>query len=270
MNVLKGAVSEKITPTKAKALLVRNTSNRKLNDRLVTEYARLMGENLWELNGETIKVAEDGTLIDGQHRLEACVKANVPFETYVVYSLDKSTFDTVDVGRKRTHGDMLSVNGVMNSAATAAACRWIHSYKTLKTHPNNQKLSAHEVIEVYESDPEGISHAVTRATTTCKNLIPSGPASMLYYFAAKKSATQVDYFFDAMQTGAGLHNGDPILTFRNKIIKHKTLGKNRILDLEMAAMLIHTWNAYRAGQKLSVITGTKVHGDKTPTMPTIK
>lgn len=269
MKVFKGASVEKITPNKAKALLVHNTSNRRLNERLVNEYARLMGENLWELNGETIKVAEDGTLIDGQHRLEACVKAGVPFETYVVYSLDKTTFDTVDVGRKRTHGDMLSVNGVPNASATAAACRWIHAYKTTKGHPNNQKLSAHETVEIYESDPEGIARAVNIGISI-REFAPSGPASMLAYFAAKKAATQVDYFFEALKSGAGLHNGDPILTLRNKITKHKLLGKNRILDLEMAAMLINTWNAYRAGNKLSVIAGTKVYGDKTPTMPTIK
>ena len=93
---------EVITPAvAAEYLRLYNQGNRKPNKAQVAYYAKMMNEGEWELNGESIKFSGSGEtlrLLDGQHRLMACVEANVPFETLVVRDIEEKTFDTLDQG----------------------------------------------------------------------------------------------------------------------------------------------------------------------------
>ena len=74
---------EKITPELAKKYLANNKINRGLNKNSVAKYATSMQEGRWKLNGEPIQFNCDGTLINGQHRLQACVRADTSFDTLV-------------------------------------------------------------------------------------------------------------------------------------------------------------------------------------------
>jgi hypothetical protein len=49
----------------------------------VDQYARDMASGHWPLTGEGIRFDEADQLVDGRHRLRACVKSGVPFLTYV-------------------------------------------------------------------------------------------------------------------------------------------------------------------------------------------
>lgn len=93
---------ESITPKKAAEWLKRNVANRPLSQRTVTNYATAMADRAWKLNGDSIRFNGSGDLIDGQHRLTGCVKAGVPFDSYVIRGLDHDAFDTIDQGRRRT------------------------------------------------------------------------------------------------------------------------------------------------------------------------
>ena len=68
-----------ITPEMAVELLKHNHGNRKINRANVRRIADDMLTGAYKLNGETLKLYEDGSLADGQHRLNACILANVPF-----------------------------------------------------------------------------------------------------------------------------------------------------------------------------------------------
>jgi hypothetical protein len=64
--------------------------NRKIRwgDDGVAGYARDMKAGKWRRNGETVKIAWDDTIPDGQHRLYACMEAKVPFWCLVVTGVD--------------------------------------------------------------------------------------------------------------------------------------------------------------------------------------
>ncbi len=53
----------------------------------MAEYANAMKSGEWKYNGESIKVCTDGSLLDGQHRLEACIESGVTFDTLLVTNL---------------------------------------------------------------------------------------------------------------------------------------------------------------------------------------
>lgn len=84
---------ETITPKMAEEYLKHNKINRTLKDKRVTSYANDMKDGAWQLNGEAIRFNKSGDLIDGQHRLNAIIRANKPIQTVVMRGIN----DTVSV-----------------------------------------------------------------------------------------------------------------------------------------------------------------------------
>src|SRR5690242_8106902 len=118
MKVTATATKVKITPKLATEILDKHeklvqsrgleTLNRTINDSLVQKYATDMRNGKWELNGETIKIAETGRVLDGQHRLWAASNHEVSFESLIVSGLDEESFYTIDIGRSRKPSDFLT------------------------------------------------------------------------------------------------------------------------------------------------------------------
>ena len=79
-----------ITPQIAEEMLKKNPMNRRVKDFVISEYSRVMKAGLWKENtGEAIKFASDGTLLDGQHRLTALIKANVSLYFLIITGMRK-------------------------------------------------------------------------------------------------------------------------------------------------------------------------------------
>ena len=84
-----------------------NTNNRKAKRHIVDKYADQMSRGQWVVNGDTICFDITGTLIDGQHRLLAVIKSEVPLRTTVVRNLPLDAFATLDDGSLRSAGDVI-------------------------------------------------------------------------------------------------------------------------------------------------------------------
>ena len=119
---------ETVTPERAAVLLKGNTHNRSVNANYVQTLAREMTEGRWKVNGDSIRM-NGSTLIDGQHRLTACILSGQSFDTLVLTGLESDVFDTIDNGRKRTAGDVLSITGEKNATTMAAALSVVARYK---------------------------------------------------------------------------------------------------------------------------------------------
>lgn len=123
-----------ITPAMAKRFLEHNTTNRRISRTRVSQYARDMKAGHWLVNHQGIGFDESGTLIDGQHRLEAIVEADIPIDMIVTNGLKPSskngivihTMDTVDRGRPRQVGEQLQLrHGYQYGNQVAAAAKVI-------------------------------------------------------------------------------------------------------------------------------------------------
>lgn len=110
-----------VTPELAQEWLGKNEFNRSPRSATVREYEQAMRDGLWRITGDTIKFDKNGRLIDGQHRLMACVRAGKPFQSYVVMGLSTEAYLSVDSGVKRGLGDMLSYAGMRDRPAQVAA-----------------------------------------------------------------------------------------------------------------------------------------------------
>ena len=100
-----------ITPKMAAEFLRRNTKNRSIKQFKLQGYMADMRDGRWRFHGDAIKFYEDGSLADGQHRLEACVRTGIPFVANLVYGLTKEDGMTVDNGVPRKNADVLAIQG---------------------------------------------------------------------------------------------------------------------------------------------------------------
>ena len=259
-----------ITPEMAHDLLGGNTNNRHLHERHVRRLVAALEDGRWRFNGESIKIARDGTLVDGQHRLVACVRTGIPIETLVVHGVDPDAYTTIDIGAKRTTSDALSREGIKNASAVSGALRWILALKSGKAHIGNIILDPDQVLEEYMKLKNidasvGVYHTV-------QHLISPSPAIALHYLFAEKDAPRADDFYSDLSSGIGLRDGDPVLSLRNKLIEAKI--KNRMKRLvtpsETIALVIRAWNARRTGRRLSLIKGLVKNASGDMIMPGIE
>lgn len=93
---------ELITPAMASNYLTHNEHNprKNTNRNQIEAYARDMAAGKWFANGEPIVFDANGDLKNGQHRLMAIVKANVPVYMFVIRGVDPE-YTTFDYGMLR-------------------------------------------------------------------------------------------------------------------------------------------------------------------------
>src|SRR5262249_55285565 len=116
-----------------------------------------------------IKVGDDGTVVDGQHRLRAIADAAIEgVPVLLVTGLPASTRMVVDCGRSRSVAAYLEIKGVPNSLSMAATVRGVRAHENelydwrgdwfKRPVPSNLQLW-----ELYEERRPGLEEAISRA-----------------------------------------------------------------------------------------------------------
>lgn len=114
----------------AAALLLKNHNfkNRGLKKHQKAFLQRQIEGGKFVYNGETIIVGDNGQIMNGQHRLAACVATGKAIEVLIVFGIPAAAFVTVDQGARRNGGDLLSIDGQKNCRLLAASLRQIDNY----------------------------------------------------------------------------------------------------------------------------------------------
>lgn len=246
-----------ITPDEAKRLLENNTLNRNISEKAVSAIARDMKNGDWVFNGESIKISDTGHLLDGQHRLSACVRAGVPFETLVITGLPDSAMDTVDAGRKRTVGDVLKMHGHINNNNLAAAARAIMDYKQHGIRLTRSRAAAYsnsEILAFIDANPDVVkcTQKAVQFHSVSNGLMPQSTASLIYYIFMQVDEAAAERFFDSLQTGADLDELNPILKLRNYLIGLRASKTElRVASYRTIVLAMKCWNKWRTGQPVA-------------------
>lgn len=257
-----------VTPTVAKEWLDANTKNRPVRQSRVLFYAREMREGRWRLNGEAVKWSRDGRLLDGQHRLLACIEAGVPFTTAVVFGLAEEVFATLDRGAKRTPGDNLALLGESNAELIAAALKKLVQMKrgVLFSYGPAAQVSPEEIIEALVQHPE-IRDSVPFARKVGR-LAPPSLTAFLHFLFAKRDKALADWFMDALGTGVGLQATHGVYHLRQRL-ERNLITKAKLPEKEVAALMIKAWNAHVEGRKVKALRWRNT-GDTPEGFPEIK
>lgn len=214
-----------MTPEWASQILERNTHNRCVRHGMVRQITRDILCGRWLLTPQTVSIASDGRLIDGQHRLMAVVQAGEAVQMMLATDCPSECFTAIDIGQSRTPGDILKIEGVSNYTHVGSIIRLVHLYETcpgIVWVGQSATISKQEILEMYRADPDTWD-AVTRlavgfAKAPCVQISAVGAFLYLYQSAAAPSsddeALSQDYL-KLYSTGEMLSAGNPILALRN-------------------------------------------------------
>lgn len=255
-----------VSPEMAEQILERNDRNRGIAGQVVDKYARDMRAGNWALNGQTIKIGKSGRLLDGQHRLSACIKAEVPFKAIVVRGLDEEVFDTFDLGAARSLSSILGDRGEINTALLAGTLRKVWLVEMEVATAKTVQPSVNELLDALERHP-----SIRESVKLGRKLKEIGPPSQLcalHYWCGRVDKERADDFFERLFDGANLMSGNPILPVRDSLLKDKYNSKRTMPDAERMALVIKAWNLVFEGKSAKQVKWIN-SGDRREAFPKI-
>lgn len=261
----------KITPQMAADLLSTNTGNRQIQERNMRALAADMADGKFILNGDAIRFS--GTkLIDGQHRLAACVASGVPFETVVVVDLDgEECFPTIDVGKRRSFSDLLYINGNHNTSTLSAIV--VAHYNLTNNNYSSRATSAGSLSRYSDwlAKTPGLRAACEWYVSHSRAFRTLGfgqsVLAALWYEFGLRSPEDRDEFFSLWESGSNLDQTSPILMLRNRLINN-SMSRTRLAPRDIVAIIIKAWNLHRIGGSVHNLRWRR-DGNQPEAFPTI-
>jgi hypothetical protein len=241
---------ETITPIDAQRLLADNVGNRKLRAHVVARYASEIRAGEWKLTGDPISITADGNLLNGQHRLTACVVAGCSFQTAVLWNADPSSFLVMDAGLHRSVGDGLAADGHKNANTVAAAARLVVLYRNraIEERTSGGGVPRRDMLIEADTNREWYSHG-SGLFKAARGFNPSASTAFLVILAEHLSDFDkaIEYCTSTIE-GIGLPAGDPRLIHRNW-----SLTSRRAQNPTHLSAWIRARNAYANHQTRSVM-----------------
>ena len=248
------SVRETITPETAAEMLKKNVDNRPVSKAHVSRLACAMKRAEWDFNGSTIKVSVGGRLLDGQHRLLACVESGCSFDTLVVYGLPNECFATIDqASRSRKVSDVLAIDYGASMRNVTAALSVLYQFKEQGGIENyNTKVmagftveAAREMLIRHPRLIDCVSHS--QNARVWRNAY----CACLYYLFYTVDATLGQEFIDVMRNGSS-DVKRPFNLFREGLIRMRIASAQPDTQAA-AARAIKAFNAEISGRSVSVL-----------------
>ena len=235
-----------ITPQHAELLLARNTSNRKVSPVTVAAYKRDMIAGHWQLNGEAIVVSATGQLLNGQHRLYACIEAGTPFQTVLVSGAPDEVVTTIDAGRPRTISDRMTMLGYPY-ATRVQGC--VSTLRIIAEGQSNAKNTPTEALEFLARNP-GLLDSVKAAEGSQK--IAVFISALHYIGVCLDRRADADDFVATFKTGVGLGKDDPAFVLREKVMRD-AISQSKTPRHVMLKLSCQAFERYLRGERCQVL-----------------
>lgn len=255
-----------ITPEIAEKMLSRGDFvNRKMKKDVVARYANDMKAGRWKENGESIVIDRHGAVIDGQHRLKAVSLAGIPCGFILVEGVQRSVFDTFDIGKNRSASDTLQVIGKRNVKALASVLRMIDDYKRNGTDAFTRKASSKgdqsfDVQNALESYPDS-EESTAFCHSHCHHLVmrPLSVAGTFHYLFGEIDYYERNVFFDCLLKMSFCGDGCPVKALASVHQNSKTINHMNSNRAVRCAYWIKSWNAFRLEKKIKCLTFSPEH-----------
>ena len=244
---------ETITPNKAAEWLNHNPKNRKIRASTIERYAAAMKRGEWLVTHEGIAFNGNGDLIDGQHRLHACIQANTPFKAYVFRGMDSDSFKCINSGVPRKASDALHMQGHASSVLMAAALRVVYIFTSTGKFARGAMsfLTTQQILDLAEQ--HDIKDAIIFvANSGVYDYISPSISTAIYYLTHAAHPTLADDFFTKVGNGEGITRSDPEWLLRKQILEMRKSQHVPNAEIQ-AAYLVKAWNARKGKVTLKSI-----------------
>ena len=241
-----------VTPALAAEWLHANLANRPLRATRVASFAEQMAQGRWVLTTDAIGVDTSGRLLNGQHRLSAIVQSGVAVLMVVARGLPPKAMDAIDLGLKRTLGDILRLNDGFDHSREIAAIGSL--LITLERKTTYHLKTVDDVRAQYESHRPAIDWVLSQRRPSIRTFVTTSPvltAVALYYelFPADTMA-----FLTSFWELTDLHSGHPALALYR-------WGNNPLSSAAPLEVFHRTCNAlYAAVEHKSIKVGRMTPG----------
>lgn len=242
-----------INPQVAMALLKTGDRNRSLKRFWILRLAQAMKLGEWEL-AQPLMIDWDGNLLDGQHRMHAVIHAKLPIDFVVLSGYERGkVFCRVDDISPRRLKDWLYMQGEPLPDVLAAVIPMVARHERGMIPTSNMsagfRMTPVEGVDFLGAHPKIRASVVDAPGTVCL-LAPRSLLSFAHYLFAEKSKSGADSFLIDLVNGDVGGEGDPLYYLRDRL-KSNRVARQKFSRTEMLALIIKTWNADRAGKKVS-------------------
>lgn len=243
-----------VLPADAKALLARNDDNRTVRSKHVRQLSEAMRVGHWVFNGETIKIASDGTLLDGQHRLMAMVEAGVTLSMVVVEGLPRPVQNSIDTGRKRRLPEALHTRGYADVNWLASSLNALYRYRVTGAFGRGGTPTTPQAIELLEREPQIVdSLRVARIVYDEIRGLPAIFAASHRVFS-DHDPEKAQEFFEKLRHGTNLGVRNPIWLLRRQMIRARLRPKYTLTPQMVAGLTFKAFVAWRDGRPVQLLS----------------
>lgn len=200
------------------------------------------------LTHQGIAIAEDGYLLDGQHRVKTVLDEGLSAAITIARHVPDEIFPVIDAGMKRTPEQIAGMMGMANGGDITTAVRILYWYDNEPDHKKwfSRPLSSKEIIELIKDHYNTVdeSHRLVKrafkggslgvhmgVATALTHIVlradPRAPIEAFWHTAATDGAPDA-YWYDIF--GATYINECPIFAFRHWVrnwSKRPGKGNNR-------------------------------------------
>lgn len=244
----------KIGPALAEALLLNNTNNRPFRKSNLDNLINAMTTGEWVYDAQPIRFDNDGTLLDGQHRLMAIFKSEKSFPFKVLTGFSPEIFTTLDVGAVRNGSDVLAIAGFENHNVLDKCANFVYKFmtKSKKNHANYKNLTHKELIKFVESEPFLVEsaqfYADVKKLQTRPVILTQRALAGLHFLLGKKDAFEAKIFLKRLVTAENIQEETPLALLRRRLVDN-FFSRNKMNPDDITKLVIHAWNKHRAGKK---------------------
>ena len=248
---------EKITPSKAEAILDSNSINRSLRPGVVEKYADDMRKGRWTQCTAPIAFYEDGELADGQHRLYAIIEAGTSQNFFVVRGLTREDGLNIDTGLCRSLVDNGRISGMdpnLSNSLIAVARGMSEGQQSSMRNKGLSNAARLEMVDTHREAAEWAVHFGPKGKGIRNAALLSALGRAWYMEADKERLAR---FCEVINSGFA--NGDAesaAVALRNYFIGHKGLVNSGLWrDTFLKSM--NAISYFMRGRKLTVIKGVQ-------------
>lgn len=253
---------ERIYPSVAKEMLKTNIHNR---DEKANPLVKEIVAGQWKLNGAAIVFSNDGILLDGQHRLRACVNADMPIDTFVVRGIDMNAQMSIDVGKKRNVNDYLKLMGYKNYVTVASigsAMQRLDEFGMPRcfNKPKGSEFSVAStvgyIVENYESRIEPIVRDADNIKRRYKGVC-TGIIGVIIDTIKEYGAEQADIDEFLRQLRGVSTPCHSVYVLQQRLDRNANDKMGKLPQEYIGAFVIKGWNAYITGEDLKILKYAK-------------
>ncbi len=244
-----------VSPEMARELLEANNHNRTMRKEYVRKLAAAMQRGEWTVNGEPVQIAKDGTLLNGQHRLNAVVESGVSVPLLIIRGLEISSQNTMDSGLRRNLSDVLALHGENETANLGAMLAMLYRYRKGHRLDNSGRTAPTptEALALLEAEPEVKDGIPLARRVTREAGLRTSVAALLIYLFNEADSGEGDRFFEALCEVDKEPAGSAVVALKSILDRNRKERTYRLSSYVLYAMVIKAFNAWRESRDVFVL-----------------